>query len=124
MSMLLRPHDGKNGLRQPQQTKEVGLHLITCLLLGSFFDGAEQAVAGIINKDIYPAKMFLRPGDGGKGCLPVGDIQLYWQQCIAIFLNQLVQAAQIPYSSSHLIPSFQKSFCPQLAKPTAGSGDK
>lgn len=40
------------GLNQPQQTGEVGVHHLLQLLMRGFCDGAEQAIAGVVDQDV------------------------------------------------------------------------
>ena len=48
----MRPHPGENGLGDGDQPEEVDLQLPANLLVGCGFQGAQGAVAGIVDEDV------------------------------------------------------------------------
>lgn len=58
------------------QPEDIDLEHVSCLSVGEFFDGAQDAVAGVVHQDIDASMAFGR-GVGDRAHLRgVGDIQI------------------------------------------------
>lgn len=52
MLLFTGAHMGQDGLNKAQRAGEVSVHHLLQLLRRGFFDGAEQAIAGIVDQDV------------------------------------------------------------------------
>src|ERR1700722_8957168 len=102
MTRMLRPHNGKSSLCNPQRAEDIGLYLITCLLFRYFLDSPELTISCIINDNIQPAEMRSRVSNRSKASLPVSDVQSLRQNLVAIFFHQGGETSLIPRRRRYL----------------------
>ena len=58
--------EGERGLGDPDGAEEVRLELGAELGLAELLDHPEVAVAGVVDDDVEPAEVVVRPADGGE----------------------------------------------------------
>ena len=75
MARLLGAHDRQRRLRDPERAEDVGLDLGAGLRLADFLDGAELAVAGIVDDDVEAAEALVGLGDRGVDGRLVVDVE-------------------------------------------------
>jgi len=72
----LRTHDGRNRLRDPQRSEEVGLDDLARLGLRGLLDRAVQPVAGVVDEHIDAAEMLVHARDRGEDGCAIVDVEL------------------------------------------------
>ena len=76
VAAALLAQERQRRLGDPQRAEEVRLELRAGLVLGDLLDHAELAVAGVVDDDVEPPEVLVRPRDRGEVSRPVGDVEL------------------------------------------------
>lgn len=76
MARALLAEDRQDGLGDVEDAEQVRLELVAELLLGDLLDGAEEAVAGVVDDDVERSERLVRGLHGGGDLVAVGDVEL------------------------------------------------
>ena len=69
-------HAGEDGVGGVDEAEEVGFEHGADLIVLTFFDGGEVAVAGVVDQDVDPAELGFGGFDGGGDLLGFSDVEL------------------------------------------------
>ncbi len=124
MSAALCPQVRQSRLRDPEGTEQVGLQLVAELLLADLLDHPELAVAGVVDDDVEPAEVLVRPGDRVERRGPVGDVELQGEDGVAVLLDEVPEAADVAGGGGHPVAALEGCDRPLPAEAAGGSGDE
>ena len=127
----LRPHDWQDRLGHPQRAEEIGFDLVAGFGFGDLLDGAEQAVAGIVDGDIDAAEAFVRLLHRGIDGRLVADVEGKRQQPVAVSALRSSRGAMLREAAATLSPRASAASVHTRPKPldvpvmnqTLGEGD-
>jgi hypothetical protein len=77
------------------------------LLVRDLFDGAEEAVAGVVDDDVELAEVLVGTLDGGEHLVAVGDVELEGEHGVAVLFDQIYQCVGVAGGRGDLISAFQ-----------------
>src|SRR5437660_6792686 len=124
MAGALRAHDRQRRLGHPESAEHIGFDLVAGFLFADLLDGAEMAVAGIVDDDVEPAKALVRLGDSRVDGFLVGDVELDRGDVVAIFLDQISERAGVTGGRGNAVATRQRGLGPYAAKTLRRSGDE
>ncbi len=94
---------GSNRLGNPQCAEQIGFDLRPGVGFADFLNGSEQAISGIVDRDIDAAEALLRQRDRAKYRRPIRHVEGDRHDPLAEALDQRRQRLQIARSGRDLI---------------------
>ena len=124
VARTLLPEIGQRRLRHPQGAEQVGLDLGPGLLLGDLLDGAEQAVAGVVDNDIETAEVVVGVPDGGVHRRLVGHVEGDGEHVVAVGVDEILDRVGVAGGGGHPVTPGQGRLGPDVAEALRRAGDE
>ena len=86
MSTSLRPQERQRRLNDGKRAEDIRLEICTNILDRRLFNRAHEAVAGIAQDHVQPAKVLVGAIDGLEHRVTIRDIELKWKQPVDLTL--------------------------------------
>ena len=98
--------------------------LCASLLLTDLFDCAEQAVAGVVDRDIDAPEPLVRLLNRGIDRAFVPDVERERQEPVAVLQLQRIERADVAGRGGHAIATHQRGFRPDVAEAFGCASDE
>jgi hypothetical protein len=105
---LLLAHAGQERAGQLESTEQVDLERFAQLLIGCFFEGTHEPVAGVVHQDVDAGMCDF--GGPRPGSRPVGQIQADRAEPAGCLADQSVQPCRVTGGGDDLVPPRDRSF--------------
>jgi hypothetical protein len=103
---------------------EVGVDLVTNLLVGDLFRRTRQSVAGIVHDDVDLAEIGEGRAHHGANTIGVGDIERPEPKTVAVLLRKVFDRGGFPHGAGDTIAPHQQFFSQRTAEAGGNAGNE